>query len=194
MDDDNSNRDYELEAERAAQFWTDLEPTSDRPSSGSEPTFDQFLYDIKTPNKRGRKIIDYPAKISPTTFDIVFASGFYEGEGHVRLDKSNQISLAIVQNDKEILDRLNLQFGGVVHGPYKNKKGNDYYYWMLVRERAIGFMFTIYTFLSKSRKRQFKSVLSGNPISREYKKYEKRDKKLDKYFRDTIKAKDSWMD
>lgn len=191
---DNPSEHSELEVAAALKFWTDLEPTQNRLGTDILPSIDQLFYDIKLPKKRGRPIIDYPAKVYPSVHEIVFAAGFYEGEGYIGLDVVKQVLVTIGQNDREILDRLNLQFGGIVHGPYKNTKGNDCHSLALVRTRAIGFVLTIYKFLSKSRKEQIKAVLSGNPVSREYKKYEKKDKALDKYFGEIIKIKDTWMD
>jgi len=103
--------------------------------------------------ERGRPTIDYPSTLSPTIGDIREAASFYEGEGCY----SNS-SVTINQNDREKLDWLTLRFGGKVYGPYTGKpKGNDYYSWKIVRERALGFMFTVFMFLSKSRREQFRT-------------------------------------
>jgi hypothetical protein len=107
----------------------------------------------QTPRKRGRPAIDYPALQSPTIKDIVYAASFYEGEGHY----NSKLGMIINQNDREKLDWLQIRFGGKIRGPYTTTAGNDYYSWILVRERALGFMFTIFTFLSKSRREQFKT-------------------------------------
>lgn len=102
--------------------------------------------------KRGRPTIDYPATQSPTIADITYAASFYEGEG------CYNGNVIINQNSREKLDWLQARFGGKVYGPYTGKpKGNDYYSWIIARERALGFMFTIFTFLSKSRREQFKT-------------------------------------
>ena len=121
----------------------------------------------KPSRKRGRPIIDYPSSQTPTIGDIVSAASFFEGEG------CYDGRVVINQNIREKLDRLQIRFGGKVYGPYTGKpKGNDYYSWILVRERALGFMFTIFTFLSKSRREQFKTgkrayqlTISDNEIS-----------------------------
>lgn len=103
--------------------------------------------------KRGRPCKSYPSSQTPTIEDIHLAAGYYEGEGCY----SNE-TVVINQNDREILDWLQIRFGGRVYGPYTGKpKGNDYYRWVLARERALGFMFTIFTFLSRSRRDQFKT-------------------------------------
>lgn len=123
---------------------------------------------VKTARRRGRPCNDYPATLSPTIGDIREAASFYEGEG-CYYNKS----VIINQNNREKLDWLQLRFGGKVYGPYTGKpKGNDYYSWILTRERALGFMFTIFTFLSKSRreqfrtgKREYQASISDNGIS-----------------------------
>lgn len=134
----------------------DLQPKSALPER-STPT--------PKSGKRGRPRIDYPAILSPTIGDIREAAGFYEGEGCF-----NKSTIQLAQNDKEKLDWLVKYFGGKAHGPYVNKStGNTFYVWMLYRERALGFMFTIFTFLSKSRREQFKNVLLGKGGKRDYK-------------------------
>lgn len=187
MTDDNSNRDSELELAEAMRFWTDLEPTSDRPDADTPPTLDQFLCDIKMPTKRGRKTIDYPATKSPTLKDIAFSAAYYEGEGNCSLRKDGLI-VTIGQNDREKLDILRDWFGGKVYGPYENAKGNETHYLLLTRVRAMGFMFTVFTYLSRNRRNQFIMAKNGVAPVREYKKYSKEDKALNKFFKDILKS------
>lgn len=81
--------------------------------------------------------------------------------------------VTIGQNDREKLDWMQCRFGGKVYGPYTNAAGNDTYTWLIKQERALGFMFTIFTFLSQSRREQFKTgnrresqlTISDNGIS-----------------------------
>ncbi len=121
--------------------------------------------------RRGRPAIDNAALLSPTIGDIREAAGFYEGEGHFRLTTGEKELVDIGQNDREKLDWLQIRFGGKVYGPYIGNTGNDIYFWKLVRERAAGFMYTIFTFLSKSRREQFIYAMLGKPSSsREYQK------------------------
>src|SRR5882672_3164437 len=109
--------------------------------------------------KRGRPKKDYPANQSPSIGDIREVAGFYEGEGCFN-NKNNYPIIQLVQNDREKLDWIQNRFGGKIYGPYTGKPaGNDYYTWILVRNRALGFMFTIFTFLSKSRREQFTLAL-----------------------------------
>ncbi len=121
--------------------------------------------------KPGRKQKDYPASISPSIRDIVFAAAYYEGEGYFGLTPNGNELVSIGQNDREKLDWLQLRFGGKVYGPYEGSIGNNTYHWKLARNRALGFMLTIFTFLSSSRKQQFRLALQGLGSKREYSKW-----------------------
>ena len=140
---------------------------SDRSPEHARPTKSASIPTRAVNNKkRGRPQIDYPANQSPTMNNIIYAAGFYEGEGHF---SGNVVQLP--QNDTEKLIWLKDRFGGKVNGPYEGKPaGNNYYVWTLTRERALGFMFTIFTFLSISRRKQFISALHGKSIKRVYQK------------------------
>lgn len=119
--------------------------------------------------KRGRPIKDYPSKKTPSIKEIIGLAKFYEGEGHFRAN-STGFKIDTSQNDREVLDWCCKYFGGVVTGPYLNSAGNDYYKWVVVRERALGIMLTIFTFLTKGRREQFIDVLQGRQGKRKYQK------------------------
>jgi hypothetical protein len=130
-----------------------------------------------------RQRIDYPALSSPSIRDISFAAGFYEGEGSLTPNGTVQI----VQNDREILDKMQSLFGGKVYGPYKGSSTNEYHVLTITRERALGFLLTIFTMLSKQRRKEIKSLLEGQKINREYKQFNDLDRMigkqdLDKFF------------
>jgi hypothetical protein len=119
--------------------------------------------------KRGRPCINYPATTSPTIKDIGKLAGFFDGEGHVT-SKLNELVVQINQNDRETLDWMQARIGGRVYGPYiKKATGNIYHYLILSKERALGFMFTIFTDLPTDRREQFKAALAGKPQRRIYK-------------------------
>jgi hypothetical protein len=115
--------------------------------------------------KRGRERIDYPAAHTPTMKDIIAVAEFYETEGHVTI-KGKQLYVQMGQNDPERLYKYCKLFGGKVYGPYTNMAGNDTYMHVIVRERALGFMFTIFTFLTRGRRDQFIATLRGEPQKR----------------------------
>jgi len=133
---------------------------------------------------RGRPRVDIPATLSPTTLDIAFTAGFYEGEGHFKVSNDNA-EVIIGQNDPEKLNWLCARYGGKVLGPYAGSIGNETYQWRLTRERAIGFMLTIFTFLSKSRRIQFTNAVNGLGSKRDHKQY--KSKNLDKFFANEIR-------
>lgn len=117
--------------------------------------------------KIGRPRIEYPAIQKPTDLDIAFTAGFYEGEGHVT-SKFGKFLVSIGQNDREKLDWIQVRFGGRVYGPVIIASGNDHYYLIMVREIALDFMFSIFGYLSESRKKQYKGALLGEPQRRKY--------------------------
>lgn len=123
----------------------------------------------KTSKRRGRKRIDYPAIQTPTMIDIARAAQFFEDEGHVTV-RHNQLTVIIGQNERALLDWCVSRFSGRVYGPYTNAAGNDSHTQVIVRERALGFMFTIFSYLTKSRREQFKNALAGQPRARSYQK------------------------
>jgi len=89
------------------------------------------------------------SSIKPTSTDIAWAAGIYEGEGTCgRHNDSTQTSVA--QKDNWILYKLKSFFGGSViyYKKYKQHR------WRLSGARSRGFLMTIYTFLSPRRKTQ----------------------------------------
>src|SRR5712664_3859759 len=119
----------------------DLQTLGDSPEHTGRNHFNPDSSTLNHTRKRGRPQIDYPSIQSPTIGDIREAASFYEGEGCCYDSR-----VIINQNDREKLDWLCVRFGGKVYGPYVGKPaGNDFYSWILARERELGFMFTIFT-------------------------------------------------
>ena len=99
-----------------------------------------------------------------STVDIAWAAGVFEGEGNVRAavnKRSNRgpsyPSVVVDQKDRWILDKLQRLFGGHVMA-YEGFYGT-YHRWSIHGPLALGFMFTIYTFLSPRRIHQFHESL-----------------------------------
>lgn len=142
-------------------------PTAIPGHDGAAPTVPEQSITNKI-KKRGRARIDYSATQSTTMLDIARAAEFYEGEGCFDIDHSGE-RVQLGQNDREKLDWIRDRFGGKVYGPYIGSAGNDIYSLVMRRERALGFMYTIFTYLSKGRKEQFKTVLvQGGSCKRVY--------------------------
>jgi hypothetical protein len=89
----------------------------------------------------------------PSTRDIAWAAGIFEGEGSVSSARS--CILAIEQKDPWILWRLKALFGGNVY----RRSTKEIWGWQVSGARARGFMMTIFVFLSPRRKEQIKTVL-----------------------------------
>jgi hypothetical protein len=114
----------------------------------------------------------------PTTKDIAWAAGVYEGEGtcnfHVCGNRGTNrngstyqvIQMSVAQKDSWLCHRLRDLFGGAVRvinsktGSIKNPDARcNYHRWDLSGTRALGFLQTIYIFLSPRRKAQIRLVL-----------------------------------
>lgn len=99
----------------------------------------------------------------PSTWDIAWAAGIYEGEGSCSSKNENRkygsMTIQVVQKDRWILDRLRAMFGGSVQ--VQNKGANHLcHVWCLHGPRARGFSMTIYKFLSPRRRDKIQEVLS----------------------------------
>lgn len=116
---------------------------------------------------RGGPGIPRPVKESmlatehPTTLDIAWAAGIFEGEGHADNSayKSGGLStrVKIAQKERWILDRLRARFGGSVFETTSYK--HSYPQWQVAGVLARGFLFTIFTFLSPHKRLQVKRAL-----------------------------------
>ena len=103
------------------------------------------------------------ATVRPTTHDITWAAGLFEGEGTVGRNHSGQHGCAFVkvaQKDRWVCDQLRALFGGSigVNSSYPNVVMNV---WQISGSRARGFMMTIYGRLSPRRKEQVRRALNA---------------------------------
>lgn len=112
-----------------------------------------------------RRAIDNPktkASRSPSTHDIAWAAGIYEGEGtcgaHRTSSRSVRFHASVSQKNPEILLRLKALFGGGVYQFRSGAKRTVMHNWQVNRARALGFLFTIYPFLSQRRREQFRAA------------------------------------
>ena len=93
---------------------------------------------------------------APTTRDIAWAAGIYEGEGScVRHDMS--ACATIGQKDIWLLERMRALFGGSITKPVSSRVCHD---WRVFGARAVGFLLTIYALLSPRRQAQIRRLLS----------------------------------
>lgn len=106
-----------------------------------------------------RESTDQTRWISPNSKHIAWAAGAYEGEGCVVLRGKSRVSPTVTLGQKNwwLPFELRTYFGGRVH--YKPK--DEYYVWQIHGARAIGFLQTIYMFLSPRRQERIREVLTA---------------------------------
>lgn len=90
----------------------------------------------------------------PTSQEIAWAAGLYEGEGYCDVHGSSERVL-VSQKDTWILEKLKILFGGTLQYPSK-KSTTPCSNWEVYGGRARGFLMTIYSFLSPRRREQIK--------------------------------------
>lgn len=109
----------------------------------------------------------FEAKIHPTSLDIAWAAGIFEGEGHCYwqiVKTSGTQRVRVGQKDSWILYKLKDLFGGSVRT--NNNKWGLWYVWDLNGSRARGFLMTIYKFLFPQRKEQVFNTLKEIKMKR----------------------------
>ena len=92
--------------------------------------------------------------LHPTSLDIAWAAGVYEGEGCA--SGKGPGTIMVTQQDTWILERLKALFGGSF---YKTYNGSGCTNWVLCGARARGFALTIYAYLSPRRREQIRGFL-----------------------------------
>ena len=96
-----------------------------------------------------------------STQDIVFAAGFYEGDGYCYYNKLSE-TVRVGQKDPEILHRLRAKFGGVMRKDSDvTERGTPrtIYTWQITGARARGFLMSIYGLLSQRRQGQIRKTM-----------------------------------
>lgn len=103
----------------------------------------------------GHSRVHRPATATPTSLDIAWAAGIYEGEGHC----GRRYYAEVTQKDGWVPQRLAELFGGAAE--QTAFKHGIYWRWWITGTRARGFLMTIYMFLSPRRKEQVRIALRG---------------------------------
>jgi hypothetical protein len=111
----------------------------------------------RTPRNPAERILD--PIVEPTNDNIMWAAGFYEGEGCVER-QPHTVGVNIVQKDPEVLYWLRDWFGGnVIYLDRAHYKGDSFgrqpiYRWRVGGDKARVFLQIIYPYLSARRKAQ----------------------------------------
>lgn len=103
------------------------------------------------------------AEYKPSTRDLEWAAGFYEGEGTINLGDDSSFQLSLHQNNPEPLVRLHKMFGGRKPFIYRPAAGNrkDCWRWYVSGTRARGIALTLFCLLSARRRLQIYKAFTG---------------------------------
>jgi len=97
----------------------------------------------------------------PTSLDVAWSAGLYEGEGSCVASgtRGTSFSVAVTQKDPELLYWLRDWFGGGVNLYNVGKKKRfKIYHWVVCGDKARVFLGCIYPFLTSRRKAQIEST------------------------------------
>jgi len=95
---------------------------------------------------------------SPTDAEIMWAAGFYEGEGNCSYKSNNKCpSIRIVQKDPWSLDKLLEIYGGKINIYRQSYSGRTYPMWQIHGARARKFIEDVFDYLSPRRQAQIKA-------------------------------------
>lgn len=115
-------------------------------------------YERRSPMARGWADPKRRPKEHPSILDIAWVAGVYEGEGSVLPRHSNYGGtspiVSLTQKDGWLCQRLVSLFGGTVRVYNGGVRKTPMNYWRLTGPRAVGFLMTIYKFLSPRRQQQ----------------------------------------
>jgi len=100
----------------------------------------------------------YKATKKPTSQEIAWAAGFYEGEGWCTCSKDPYLNVCaqIGQKQKWPIEQIVSLFGGRMR---ERRNSPTPWQWTVQGPRAVGFLMTIYKFLSPRRKEQVYPLL-----------------------------------
>ena len=97
----------------------------------------------------------------PTPHDIIWAAGFFEGDGSCKPYRNGSTYLTITQKDTWVLEKLRRLFGGSI-GPHHIDKARpelNNSHWQLCGARARGFLMSVYELMSPRRQAQIQKAL-----------------------------------
>lgn len=106
--------------------------------------------------------------IQPVIRDIAWAAGIYEGEGSCSIHqagsklkadgrKYHALHARVSQKEGWLVERFQTLFGGTTN--HRIQAGQPIYTWTASGPRAVGFLLTIFSFMSPRRKGQIKEAI-----------------------------------
>jgi hypothetical protein len=100
---------------------------------------------------------------TPTLLELAWAAGIYEGEGSIDFN-GRSLRVTVTQKDRWILDRLQLLFGGSVSVDRRIYAGrlNEVHRWAIRGARGMGFILTVFSWLSPRRRQQARTCIQGH--------------------------------
>ena len=135
------------------------------------------MANFKRPWNAGLVAKGFAADTPPSTHELTWAAGVYEGEGSCNIGicgrgrrngTYQRISVRVAQKDSWLCHKLRSHFGGTVR-QFTTKANSlknpdlmrEYNCWDIYGSRALGFLQTIYQFLSPRRQGQIRVVLDA---------------------------------
>ena len=90
--------------------------------------------------------------------ELIWAAGFFDGEGHISINTRNQIQMRVSQRMIEPLDRFQMAVnGGRVYPP--GKRLNDCYQWVAWNQVAATIAEQLFPYLCSIKQEQIRSVM-----------------------------------
>ncbi|MDI6785112.1 MAG: hypothetical protein QMD92_00225 [bacterium] len=113
-----------------------------------------------------RESIGRKSMLHPNLRDIAWAAGIFEGEGWAGTNGASTAMATVTQITQWLPIRLKILFGGAIYTKHCSDSLNPSYCWQITGSRALGFLQTIYYFLSPKRQSTIKHLLAAAKLVR----------------------------
>jgi hypothetical protein len=97
-----------------------------------------------------------------TSLQVAWLAGLLEGEGSFRFQRRRGVIVQFTTTDLDIAERAAALLSVRPWGPYRDKYRERKPYWQVrvCSSRAVGLMFSVFSFLGERRRQQVKESLS----------------------------------
>lgn len=105
------------------------------------------------------------------TNDLAWATGLFEGEGSIYVDRSDQrkrdgkvrLEMSLASTDEDVVRRFRYIAGGTVFGPYTTRRGTKpYWTWKLRDEESIHVLVNeMWPYLGRRRREQVEDAIAS---------------------------------